>query len=302
MRIVFFGTPQFSANLYKDLVERGVDIVAVVTKPDKPQGRSLKLLPPPLKEAALCPVFQPEKASTPTFEEVLKGLEADLFLVASYGEILRQSTLDIPLLGCINVHTSLLPKYRGAAPIQQAIIEGEKKTGVTIMDMVLQMDAGDILEQEEVVIGEEMDAEDLEVALQKTATGAVLRVLEKFKQGKVTRRAQDPAAATFVKKITPEFCHIDWAKGNRELHQLIRGLSPKPLAWTLLNGKRMKIKRCRKVEGVGSPGEMIGDKNHFKIACGSNALELLEVQLEGKKMMTGKEFLQGLSNLVFTLH
>ncbi|MBP9841645.1 MAG: methionyl-tRNA formyltransferase [Simkaniaceae bacterium] len=302
MKVVFFGTPQFSADLYTDLVKRGVAIVAVVTKPDKPKGRSGKSLPPPLKEVACCPIFQPEKVSTPEFENLLREIGADLFIVASYGEILKQSTLDIPPLGCINVHTSLLPKYRGAAPIQQAIIEGEVKTGVTIMEMVLQLDAGDILDKEEVVIDPEIDAQELEHLLQKSATIALLRVLDALEKDQVVRIPQDHSKATFVRKITPEFCHINWAKENTKIHQLIRGLSPKPLAWTLLNGKRLKIQKSRLVEGSGAPGEMIGNKNHLIIACGLGAIELLEVQLEGRKMMSGKDLLCGLSILTFTLH
>jgi methionyl-tRNA formyltransferase len=301
VKVVFFGTPQFSANLYLDLLAKGVEVVAIVTKPDKPRGRSLQLMPPPLKEVAQCPVFQPQKASTPEFENILKEFDADLFIVASYGEILRQSTLDIPTLGCINVHTSLLPKYRGASPIQQAIIDGEKKTGVTIMDMVLQMDAGDILDTEEVEIGETMNALELEELLQKASTRALMRVIGSLEKGSIKRTPQNHAEATFVRKITPESSRINWSQGNREIHQLIRGLSPKPLAWTTLDGKRVKIQRSQLVEGVGAPGQMIGDKNHLMIACGTGALELLEVQLEGRKMMSSKDLLRGLSKLTFTL-
>jgi methionyl-tRNA formyltransferase len=286
------------------LTEQGVQVCAVVTRPDRPKGRSLQLTSPPVKQVAEKleshpPIHQPEKASTPEFAAVLSAYEADLFVVVAYGEIIKQFLLDLPKWGCINVHASLLPKYRGAAPIQRALMQGESVSGVTIMEMVLQMDAGALFEVVEVPIPEEMTFGELEDKLCLAAGPALLKVLRAFESGKVEKVPQDSRFVTFAAKLTPEEEQIQWERPARELHNLIRALSPAPGAWCFLEmageKKRLKIKRSSIVpDQSGNPGQILAfGKEGWVVSCGQGALRLLEVQLEGKKSMTTEDFIKG---------
>lgn len=314
MRIVFFGTSSFAANILEYLFQQKVDIVAVVTRPDRPFGRSQRIEPPPVKAAfekldSTVELLQPEKASAPGFAEILKSFAADLFVVVAYGEILKQNILDLPKFGAINIHTSLLPKYRGAAPMQRCLMDGCTETGVTIMEMVLAMDAGDSIEMVKLPIPEEMTCGELSKKLCELACPAVLKVIGAFECGQVKKTPQDPAQVTFAPKITAQEEEIHWEKPAKQIHNQIRALSPAPGAWcaVLVAGqkKRLKIKRSRVVtDRAGGAGELLlsDKKEGLIVACGEQALRLLEVQLEGKKSLPADVFLRGLQeSLIFKI-
>lgn len=310
MRVIFFGTPIFAANILEYLLRNQIDIVAVVTKPDRPQGRSGELIPPPVKLIALdqgLPLYQPEIVSAIDFAPVLSHYQADLFVVVAYGEILKQHLLDMPKLGCINVHASLLPKYRGAAPIQQCIINGEVQTGITIMHMTKKMDAGDIIEAVKVPIGPDTSYGELEEELCQEGKKALLNVIHDFEKGIIKRIPQDHTQATYSSKIESQHCQIDWAQPAEKLHNLIRGVNPHPGAWCYVyckdQKKRLKVFRTKVAKNISAlPGTILSDgKKELLIACGKDALSLIELQLEGKKIMNPEELLRGLSqeNLSF---
>lgn len=303
MKIVFFGTPHFAAKTLEILLENQIHVLAVVTRQDKPQGRSKIPVASPVKKLALenyLPVHQPEKASDPSFAPILQSYQADLFIVVAYGEIMKQDLLDMPKIGCINVHASLLPKYRGAAPIQRAIMNGENETGITIMHMVKKMDAGDIILQKKVTIGHETTAGDLTETLMETGSECLLKVLADFAKGKETRIPQNEEEATYAPKLELEDCQIDWNLPAEQIHNLVRGANPNPGAWCFVNvrgeQKRLKIHKTLTHEslqgGIDAPNKLI-------VACGQGSLELLEVQLEGKKRMSGQEFAKGVSKIDF---
>lgn len=304
MKIIFFGTSEFAARILKDLLEKSFNIVAVVTRPDRPQGRALQLVPPPVKKLLIdrqssIPVHQPEKASTPEFQENLSHYDADLFLVVAYGEILRQTILDLPNLGCINIHASLLPSYRGAAPMQRCLMDGCAKTGITIIEMVRQMDAGDMLAQEEVEVPEEMNLGQLDATLIQLSCTLVPKVLQNFSEYFKNKVPQDPEKVTFAAKILPEELEINWNLPAKKIHDKIRALSPTPSAWCKVKIgeelKRLKVKSSSVVSGVDTmPGSMISINKEIVIACSKGALRLIEVQLEGKKSMIASDFLKGI--------
>lgn len=302
MKLIFFGTPDFAAEILRDLVAQGHEVLAVVTRPDKPQGRSSQLLAPSVKVAAAeilpsATIYQPIKASDPEFQEQLKNHGAELFVVVAYGQILKQSLLDIPPYGCINIHASLLPKYRGAAPIQRCLMEGEKETGITIMQMSAGLDAGDILYQLKMPIPIEMNAKELFIELCGLAKVALGYVLDHFLEIKPI--PQDPSKVTFAAKIELEDAKIDWNQSAESIHNLVRGVFPNPGAWCriLVKGqeKTLKIISSKFINDLnGVSGEMISfDKNAMIIACQTGALQLLFVQLEGKKVVSAKEFACG---------
>lgn len=310
MKVVFFGTPLFAANVLEYLLQHGVNIVAVISKPDRPKGRSGRPVPTPVKMVALAyqpplPIFQPEIVSAPEFADVIKAYEADLFVVVAYGEIIKQHLLDMPRKACINLHASLLPKYRGAAPIQRCIIEGETETGVTIIHMTKKMDAGDMITKASVSIGPETTFGELERILCEVGKKALLNVIHAFDKGELKREPQDHLGATFAPKIELEECEIHWNRSAKDLHNLVRGVYPYPGAWTYISikgvKKRLKINRtkvipCEKTE----PGTLLNlhqSKGNLLIATGDQALELLEVQLEGKKSMSSEQLSYGLSRL-----
>jgi methionyl-tRNA formyltransferase len=313
VRIGFFGTSAFSAEVLAFLLEQPIcEIVAIVTRQDKPQGRRLELQPSPVKKRALalapdCPLLQPAKASTEEFAKELKKLDPELFVVVAYGEIIKQNLLDLPRFGCINIHASLLPKYRGAAPIHRAILKGEKETGITIIEMVLALDAGSMLNKEAVTIGEDDNFEEVEKRLIGAACRCVLKTIEEIATGHVVKQAQLEDMATYAPKLSASEERIDWKKSAKEIHNLIRAFSPQPGAWCSIvlggSAKRMKIFRAEVLEGIsGAPGEILEkSKNTLIVACGEGALRLLEVQIEGKRPMQIKEFLQGIQSAE-TLH
>jgi methionyl-tRNA formyltransferase len=301
MKVVYFGTPQFAAHVLEDLLKHGVEVVAVISRTDKPKGRSGDPVPTPVKEVAIkhqLPIYQPEKVSSEEFRPTLESFNADLFIVVAYGEILKQHVLDAPKIGCINVHASLLPKYRGAAPIQQAIINGEKESGISIMYMVKKMDAGDVITTAVVPISDEMTFGELETALCQAGCKSLQTALQFFKDGKVPRAAQDESQVTFAPKIELEDCEIDWNKPAQQIHNLVKGVNPYPGAWTrvVVKGqeKRLKIFATRVINSSGKPGACSFTKGEMTICCGSDALVLKEVQLEGKKRMSGEELFRGI--------
>lgn len=309
MRIVFFGTSSFAAKVLTKLLESNYQIVAIVTRPDRIRGRHLQPLPPPVKETASelrpdIPIFQPEKASLSEFAEGLRAFQAELFVVVAYGEIIKKNLLEMPRLGCVNIHASLLPKYRGAAPIQRCLMEGEKETGITIIEMSPQMDAGDVLAMESLPIPAEMTFGELESKLCDLSVKLILKTIHDFELGKVIKAPQDHALATLAPKITPEDEKIDWSKTAMQIHNQIRALSPAPCAWCqVLVGtglKRLKIIKAKIIQGANGPSGSILSfgKEGWVVACGKDALRLLEVQLEGKKIMSAEDCIRGIHSLV----
>lgn len=305
MNIVFFGTSSFSIIILEHLFQSPYQVAAIVTKPDQPQGRSLKLTPPPVKEWAAVnaphiPLYQPAKASAEEFVIQMQALRPDVFVVASYGEIMKTALLNVPRLGPINVHASLLPKWRGAAPIQRSLMAGEIETGVTIMKMVLQLDAGDMLDREIVHVPLEMNHGELELALAMAAKTPLLRTLAQLEKGTARSTVQDPTQVTFAPKIMPEETEIDWTRSAFQVHNQIRALAPQPGAWTWvdINGqrKKLKVKRSQIVgsDSVSTPKQTIHlTSKEWIVGCGQGHLSLLEVQLEGKKMLPIADFLRG---------
>jgi methionyl-tRNA formyltransferase len=305
MKVVFFGTSSFAARTLKYLIDHKIDVCAIVTRPDRPKGRSLHLALPPVKETALSiaphiPIHQPEKASTPEFEAILRSYQADLFVVVAYGEIIKQHILDLPKLDCINIHASLLPKYRGAAPIQRALMDGVSETGMTIIQMTSKMDAGDILAIQSLPVPDEMTFGELEPALCQLGCELVRRVIHDYEVGSVTRIPQDPAQATLAAKLMPQDEEIDWKRSASAVHNQIRALSPFPSAWFKIKlgeeEKRVKIKKSLVAPADNAhPGQVLRlDKDGWVVACGHGALQLLEVQMEGKKVMSAVDFIKGL--------
>lgn len=300
MKIIYFGTPYFAAEVLKFLIENGVEVLAIVTKPDRPRGRSGKPAFSAVKELATTiysdiPLYQPDKASTPAFEEEMSKYGADLFVVVAYGEIMKQPLLDLPKERCINLHASFLPKYRGAAPIQFALLDGAKETGVTIIEMVLKMDAGDILAQEKIPIPQEMNCAELEEKLCILGGKTLLRVIRKFPQHHAQKKPQNPLDATYVQKIDSSMAEINWSQPAETIHNQVRAFSPRPGAWTEveINGqwKRLKIFKTKVVDGKGKPGTTLSfSKNEWVLACRDKALSLLELQLEGKKRLSIEDF------------
>lgn len=306
MKVVFFGTPPFAANLLQFLIDNGITVVAVVTKVDKPKGRSKTPSASAVKELTLSlerkiPLLQPESAASEDFASDLQKFNADIFVVVAYGEIIKQHLLDMPRYGCINVHASILPKYRGAAPIQTSIIEGEKETGVTIMQMVKKMDAGDIIKIAKTPIGEETNYGQLDATLCELAKEPLLEVLKEYAQGKIPDHyAQDTNLVTFAPKIELDQCQIDWSQSASDIHNLIRGTYPEPGSWCFVHikgeKKRLKVHKSQTDMNLsGEPGKIIPtNKNTLLVGCKVGALSLIEVQLEGKKKMTIKEFICGI--------
>lgn len=303
MRTVFFGTPTIAANILNYLIEHKIPVNAVITKPDRPKGRSGDPIPTPVKLIAQqynIPVYQPEIVSALDFAPTLEKYQADLFIVVAYGEIIKQHLLDMPKLACINMHASLLPKYRGAAPIQRCIINGEKESGVTIMHMVKKMDAGDMIKIVKVPIGPNMNAGELEEELCKVGSVALLDVVHEFEKGTATRVPQDHSLATLAPKIELEDCEIHWNNTAQNLHNLVRGATPHPGAWCFVKvreqQKRLKLIETRVVEDQkGAPGTILGiDKEGLTVACQVGALKILTLQLEGKKAMASEELMRGI--------
>ncbi len=307
MRVIFFGTPPFAARVLEALIANKVTVAAVVSKPDKSKGRSGTPVPTAVKQflqsqSLHIPIYQPEKCSTAEFASLLKTYAADLFIVVAYGEIISQEILDIPRKGCVNIHASLLPKLRGAAPIQRAIMNGDKTSGITIMHMVRKMDAGDIIDQYSIDITPDMTFGELEKAMVKVAPDLLMRTIKSIENQTAKRIIQDESEVTFAPKIELEDCQINWDLHAEDIHNLVRGVNPYPGAWTVMKlrneKKRVKILRSKPMM-VPSSGFQIGtvmnDKNNIRVVCGQGLLEILELQVEGKKPTTAAEFLRGYS-------
>ena len=301
MRIVFMGTPDFAVGSLQALCESGKhEILAVVTQPDRPKGRGNKLLQTPVKEYALAQgltVYQPQKVKTPEFVELLHELQPELIVVAAFGQFLSKEILELPKYGCINVHASLLPKYRGAAPIQYAIIKGEKESGVTIMQMDIGMDTGAMLDKVVVPIAENTTMGELHDALREQGATLMLQVIDKIAAGTAVAEPQDNEQATYATLLDRSMEHIDWSKTAQEVHNLIRGFNPAPSTFTKLpNGKSLKIWGSKMTDksSAAAAGTVIETGKHsFFVACGEGVLEITEVQPESKKRMPAQVFLNG---------
>ena len=299
MKIVFMGTPDFAVGALEALVEAGHDVVAVVTQPDKPKGRGKEMQQTPVKECALkhnIEVFQPVKIKTPEAVEVLRGYGAELFVVAAFGQILSKEILDMPKFGCVNIHASLLPKYRGAAPIQWAILDGEKETGVTIMQMNEGLDTGDMLTKVVVPIEDTDTGESLFDKLAEAGAKLLIETIPQIEAGELTPQPQDDSLSTYAKMIKKEMGLIDWKKEAVVLERLVRGMNSWPSAYTHFNGKTLKIWESEIEEGNRNmaPG-MVAEvtKNSIKVQTGQDLLVLKQIQLEGKKRMDVASFLLG---------
>ncbi len=296
MNVIFVGTAPLGIPTLQALAQKH-KILAVFTQPDRPAGRGLVLTPPPIKRAALelgLPVYQPEKINREV--EFIKALHPEVIVVVAFGQFLSKRLLEIPRHGCINLHASLLPKYRGAAPIQWAIINGERETGLTTFVLSEEMDAGDILLQESVPISDSDTAGTLHDKLAELGPDLVLRTLEGLEKGTLTPRPQDHSQATFAPKIESALGQIDWAQPARKIFNLIRGLNPQPGAHTFFEGQRLKIYASRVMASASifEPGRVIdlGSDGPI-IRCGEDALELTEVQPAGKRRMSGRDFVNG---------
>ena len=294
------GTPDFALFSLKALVEAKRNIVGVLTQPDKPKGRGYELLPPPVKifaKAQGLPVYQPNTLRDEAFAELLAKIDPNLIVVVAYGKILPQNVLDYPKYGCINVHGSLLPEYRGAAPMQRAIIDGKTITGITTMKMEAGLDTGEMYEQATLAIGPEDNFEVVHDRLGALGAKLLLSTIEKLENGNLVGTPQDDTKATYAKKIEKEDCRLDFSHSAKELHDLIRGLSPIPLAVTTLpDGKLLKIVSAT-VSGSprsGDPGEILSlDGGKITVACRDGALDLLTMIPEGKKKMSANDLING---------
>lgn len=302
MKIVFMGTPDFAVGALEALVEAGHQVAAVVTQPDKPKGRGKEVQMTPVKVCAQkygIPVFQPVKVKAPEAVETLRGYQADIFVVAAFGQILSEEILAMPKFGCVNIHASLLPKYRGAGPIQWAIINGEKITGVTIMQMDKGLDTGDMLFQTEVEIASDETADTLHDKLAAAGARLIVEALAKIEAGDVTPVKQNDEASCYAKMLQKSMGKIDWQMEAEKLDCLIRGLISWPGASTVYRGKTLKIwqeEAFAGEEGAGSalPGTVVRvDKEAFYVQTGRGVLKVLTVQPEGKKRMAVKDFLLG---------
>ena len=306
MKVVFMGTPDFAVDALQAIIEAGHEVTAVVTQPDKPKGRGKEMQATPVKNCALehhIPVFQPVKVKEPEAVETLRSYEADIFVVVAFGQILSEEILQMPKYGCVNIHASLLPKYRGAGPIQWAIIDGEKETGITIQQMDKGVDTGDILFQSVVPIDAKETGESLFEKLAKAGAALIVEALPKIEAGEVTPRKQDESQASHAKMLQKSMSRIDWNRKAAELDCLIRGMISWPGASSGYHGKTLKIWQQEPVAKDQLPSEALAgaepgtviavEKDAIYVQTGEGALKLTEVQLEGKKRMAVKDFLLG---------
>ncbi len=299
MRVLFMGTPDFSVGSFKALYDN-FEIIGAVTQPDKPQGRGYKLTASPIKKIASeynIPVYQPETLKNGAFSDVLHSLNPDIIVVVAYGKILPKYVLDYPKYGCINLHGSLLPKYRGAAPMQRAIIDGEKTTGVTTMFMAEGLDTGDMLEKAEIKIEENDNFEAVHDKLSEVGASLLVSTLKKIEASQIKPTKQDESLATYAKKIEKEDRLIDFSKNAESIHNLIRGLSPIPLAFTYLGEKLIKISDAQIAEKNSSnshPGTVLSfDHGKILVACGRGTISINTLIPEGKKCMNASDFING---------
>lgn len=296
MRIVFMGTPDFAVPSLQALIDAGHDVCAVYTQPDKPQGRKQILTAPPVKTLALehdIPVFQPNTLKNEVEQARLRELAPEVIIVVAYGKLLPKAVLDIPPHGCINVHGSLLPRWRGAAPIQWAVIAGDEMAGVTTMQMAEGLDTGDMLLTYETKVGEKETAGELFDRLAQSGAELLTQTLVKLDE--ITPRPQDDAQSCYAHMLDKQMAVIDWSKSAHEIDCLIRGLNPWPIALTTLSGERLKVFAAEKANGNGEPGTVLeaDPKKGLTVACGEGALKLIEIQLVGGKRMKATDFLRG---------
>lgn len=299
MRVVFMGTPDIAATCLEKILSDGFQVVGVYTQPDRPKNRGMKLFPSPVKEVALkagIPVFQPESFREDAAVEELRGLKPDVVAVVAYGRILPQRVLDIPAFGCINIHASLLPKYRGSAPYQWAVLNGEKVTGVTAMYLCREMDAGDMIAASQTPIGENETAGELLDRLAVLGADLLSETLTRFTQGKVPATPQDSTLATYAPMLDKSLCPIDWSKTAQQVHDHVRGLHPWPVATATLAGTDFKIHATRVLD-IGThaaPGTILAlTKQGLQVACGEGAVEILELQAQGGKRMAAPDYFRG---------
>lgn len=304
MKIVYMGTPDFAVEPLKKLVENGYEVVLVVTQPDKEKGRGKEISMSPVKECALqygIPVFQPDKIRTPENVEELRKYDADIFIVAAFGQIVSEEILNMPRFGCINIHASLLPKYRGAAPIQWCILNGEEKTGVTIMQMAKGVDTGDIIAMESIDIEADDTGDSLFDKLMYLGAELLIKTLPSIEDGSAKRIPQVEEESTHVGKITKDMGLIDWTKDAEYIERYVRGLNSWPSAFTKYNGKTLKIWKADildEIELTAGNSQNAGEiamltKDAIVVKAGNGYLSLKEVQLEGKKRMSVHDFLLG---------
>ena len=300
MNIIFMGTPDFAIPALKTLIKSEHSVSAVFTQPDKPKGRGHKLTPPPVKVLAEqngITVYQPEslKKNADEYISIINDIKPDIIVVAAYGKILPKEVLDIPAFGCVNIHGSLLPKYRGAAPIQWAVLNGDKETGITTMLMNEGLDTGDILLTEKTEIGENEIASELFDRLSLIGAELVLKTIDNLQKGKITPKKQDNSRVTYAPMLSKDLSNIDFNRPVYEVHKKICGLSDWPCAVTSINGKRLKIYRSQIVSNTKpdtEPGEIINEKD-FTVACIDGSIRLVEVQAEGSKRMKSEDYLRG---------
>ena len=298
MRVVFMGTPDIAATCLKKILADGFEVVGVYTQPDRPKGRGMKMVFSPVKEVAIAagiPVFQPENFREEETVEQLRELKPDICAVVAYGRILPQKVLDIPKCGCINIHASLLPHYRGSAPYQWAVLDGLTETGVTAQYMVREMDAGDIIDVAKTPIGENETAGEVLDRLAILGADLLSSVLSKAMcGGKCCCFPQDPAEVSFAPMLDKSMCPIDWTKTACQVHNHVRGLHPWPVATMELQGKKFKVHDTVVVEGSGQPGQILGlTKTGLVIACGKGAIEIRSLQAEGGKRMAAPDYFRG---------
>lgn len=295
MKIVFMGTPDFAVPCLEALIKSGYDVCGVFTQPDKPKGRGYALAPPPVKVTALendIPVYQPTTLKDGEALTILNELSPDCIVVVAYGKILPKDILDLPRYGCINVHASLLPKYRGAAPIQWSVINGETETGVTTMYMDVGLDTGDMIMKKSCEIGENETAGQLHDKLSSLGAQLIVDTVKALENGSATREKQDDSQSCYSPMLDKSLCRIDWNQTAQQVHNKVRGLSPWPVAVASINGKKVKIHQTVKCADSGTPGEIIS-LSPLTVACGCGSVIINELQLEGKKRMDSGSFLNG---------
>jgi len=297
MRIVFMGTPDIAATCLKKLLADGFDVVAAYTQPDRPKGRGMKMVYSPVKEVAMAaeiPVYQPENFREEETVQTLRELKPDVIAVVAYGRILPQRVLDIPEKGCVNIHASLLPQYRGSAPYQWAVLDGQKETGVTAQHMALKMDAGDIIDIAKTPIGENETAGELLDRLAVLGADLLSKTMARFAAGDVEGTPQDETQVSFAPMLDKTMCPIDWNKTAQQVHNQVRGLHPWPVATAELAGTKFKIHETRPVEGSGLPGTILElTKTGLIVACGEGAVEIRSLQAEGGKRMAAPDYFRG---------
>ena len=297
MRIVFMGTPDIAATCLKKLLTEGFQVVGVYTQPDRPKGRGMKMVFSPVKEVALAeniPVFQPENFREEETVQQLAELKPDVCAVVAYGRILPQKVLDIPTKGCVNIHASLLPQYRGSAPYQWAVLDGCGETGVTAQYMALQMDAGDVIDIEKTPIGENETAGELLDRLAVLGAELLSRTMHRLEAGPVAGVPQEESRVTFAPMLDKSMCPIDWNKTAQQVHNQVRGLHPWPVATAELAGTKFKIHETVVAEGSGAPGTILAlTKTGLLVACGEGAVEIRSLQAEGGKRMAAPDYFRG---------